>query len=226
VNGVLLRVRPMTSAVRVDPVLAREVADAYLDGVNRRDCATVAAFAQLASETDDIFRSITRQNSPNSLRVFFTACQHPYSDADELIASVSELRTLEITTVATDRERHHPLMSNERGGEYDRFRAVHDVVGHAQLRLGFDRDGEFAAWLEQERMHSSPAGSALAGELHGQHSVRWTTGGIAEPKAILLEPSLLRRARQAGGTNEIQPLRSPLSRAVAESPRRSCLPCR
>jgi hypothetical protein len=64
------------------------------------------------------------------------------------------------------------------------------------MRLGFDRDEEFTAWRRQERLHSRFASAALATELHGQHSVRWTTGEFGEPKAMLFEPSLLRRARR------------------------------
>jgi hypothetical protein len=85
-------------------------------------------------------------------------------------------------------------MGNDRGGAYDRFRSVHDVLGHARLRLGFDRDGEFAVWRSQERFHGPLARRALATELHGRHSVLWTTGELAEPKAILLDPRLLRRS--------------------------------
>jgi pimeloyl-ACP methyl ester carboxylesterase len=62
-------------------------------------------------------------------------------------------------TIATHRDRHHPLMGNDLGGAYDRFRAVHDVLGHARLRLRFDRDGEFVVWRSQERSTArSPAG--------------------------------------------------------------------
>jgi hypothetical protein len=102
---------------------------------------------------------------------------------------------LEVATVATDADRRHPLMNSGQGEAYDRFRAVHDILGHARLRLGFDRDGEFAVWLAQERFHSPLARRALATELHGQHSVRWTTGEMAVPKAALLDSDLLRRAR-------------------------------
>ena len=85
-------------------------------------------------------------------------------------------------------------MGNDLGGSYDRFRGVHDVLGHARHRLGFDRDGEFAAWRSQGRFHSPLARWPLATELHGQHSVLWTTGDLAQPKAILLAPRLLRRS--------------------------------
>ena len=60
--------------------------------------------------------------------------------------------------------------------------------------MGFDRDGEFAAWRHQERLHTPLARQALATELHGRHSVCWTTGQFAEPKAVLLDPRLIRRA--------------------------------
>jgi hypothetical protein len=186
----------MTNApVRVDPVVAHEVASAYLDATDRHDPVTVMAFAQLANESDGLFRWITQPGRARALRVFFTTSATPYRDAQELIESVTEFRTLEITTVARDPDRRHPEMGNELGGSYDRFRAVHDALGHGRMQLGFDRDGEFAVWLAQERFHSPLARWALASELHGQHSVRWTTGEIAEPKAMLLEPALLRRAR-------------------------------
>jgi hypothetical protein len=86
-------------------------------------------------------------------------------------------------------------MDGEFGGTYDKFRAVHDLLGHAELGVEFDRHGEYAAWRFQERFHGCSARWALATELHGQHSVRWTTGNIAEPKAILLDARLLQRAR-------------------------------
>ena len=185
----------MTVRHHVDPAVAHEVAAAYLDAPHRRDALAVTAFAQLVKESDELFRRITQPARSGTVQVFFTTCATPYRDADELIASVRDFRALEVTTVAADAHRRHPVMGNERGGEYDRFRAVHDALGHGRMQLGFDRDGEFAVWLAQERFHSPLARWALGSELHGQHSVRWTTGEIAEPKATLLEPALLRRTR-------------------------------
>jgi hypothetical protein len=180
---------------RVNPVLAREVAAAYLDAPSRRDPLTAAAYARLVTESNRLFELITTPDRPKPVRVVFTTCPTPYRDAQELIDSVTIDRILEVDTVAADGDRRHPLMDSGQGEAYDRFRAVHDVLGHARLRLGFDRDGEFAVWLAQERMHSPLARRALATELHGQHSVRWTTGDVATPKAVLLDPGLLRRTR-------------------------------
>ena len=86
-------------------------------------------------------------------------------------------------------------MGCEVGGAYDRFRAVHDVLGHAYLGVGFDRDGEYATWRFQERFHSPLARRALATELHAEHSVRWTTGELPEHKAVLLDERLIARSR-------------------------------
>jgi hypothetical protein len=180
----------------VDHAVAHEVAAAYLDGTDRHDEVTVAAFDALVTEADQLFRWITDPSRPNAVQVCFTRLENPYRDADELISSVTKFRLLEISTVAAEASRRHSLMGNERGGSYDRFRAVHDALGHAALRRGFDRDGEYAAWRVQERFHSPLARRALASELHGQHSVRWTTGEVAEPKAILLDDALLQRARR------------------------------
>jgi hypothetical protein len=180
-------------------VLAHEVAAAYLEARPRRDPLIEAAYAQLATEADRLFRRVTSPDRPDAVRVVFTSCPTPYRDARELIGSVTNDRTLEVTIPSTAATRRHPLMDSAPRGAYDRFRAVHDIVGHARSGLGFDRDGEFAAWLTQERLHTPLARRALAAELHGQHSVCWTTGQFAEPKAILLEPELFRRTRLRSG---------------------------
>jgi hypothetical protein len=75
---------------------------------------------------------------------------------------------------------------------YDRFRAVHDLISHAHLGYGFDRHGEFSAWIAEDRLYTGLARWALATELHGEHSVLWTTGSRAEHRAVLLPPGLLR----------------------------------
>jgi hypothetical protein len=150
-----------------------------------------AADAQLAAETDRLLGLLP-------VDIVFTAVAHPYDCADELIRSVRGDRVLEVTSVAWERDRPHPLMGCGVGGEYDRFGAVHDVLGHAHLGVGFDREGEYATWRFQERFHSLLARRALATELHGEHSVRWTTGEVPEHKAVLLDARVLARSRTGG----------------------------
>jgi hypothetical protein len=179
-----------------DPDAARDVADAHHAAPRRGGAGCDAAYARLVEETDRLFRLL-------DVDVVFTASEHPYDGADELIRSVQDDRLLEVTSVAWERARAHPLLGCDVGGEYDRFRAVHDVLGHGFLGVGFDRDGEYATWRYQERFHSPLARRALATELHGEHSVRWTTGELPEHKAVLLDERTVARSR-AGLEGEIR----------------------
>ena len=177
--------------ITLDPIVAREVADAHHAAPRRGGPVCDAAYARLVRESDRLFAQLT-------VDVVFTSSEHPYASADELIRSVRHDRVLEVTSVAWERDRPHPLMGCEVGGAYDRFRAVHDVLGHAHLGVGFDRDGEYATWRFQERFHSPLARRALATELHAEHSVRWTTGELPEHKAVLLDERIIARSRLGG----------------------------
>jgi hypothetical protein len=177
----------------LDPRAARDVADAHHAATRRGGPADDAAYQRLTSEADQLFRAMT--TGPAGVDVAFTRAEHPYDSVAELIRSVRRDRLLEVTSAARDRDRSHPVMGCELGGAYDRFRAVHDVLGHALLGVGFDREGEYATWRFQERFHSPLARRALATELHAEHSVRWTTGELPEHKAVLLDPRLVDRSR-------------------------------
>ena len=172
----------------------------FLEVRNNETNATVrAAYDQLERQSDAIFARLTGPDRPSEgrVRVEFTRCESPYESDDELIGAVRTSGVLEITTCTRERQRRHPLLGCDLGGSYDRFRAVHDIVGHVGTRLGFDRDGEFSAWLTQEQLYRGLARWALATELHAEHSVAWTTGTLADHKAILLDRDLLERVRES-----------------------------
>lgn len=135
-------------------VAARDVAAAYADAPNKRAPLAAAAYAQLVTESDQLFGHLTAPGRPERVHIAFTTCAAPYVDAHELISSVRHDRLLEVTTVAATPDRHHPVMGGGLGGAYDRFRGVHDVLGHARLGLGLDRDSEFAVWRSHARFHS------------------------------------------------------------------------
>jgi hypothetical protein len=133
------------------------------------------------------------------VRLAFTRCRQPYGGAGDLIAAVREERTLEITTAAAAVGRLHPLLGCEFGGAFDRFRAVHDLIGHARLGYGFDLDGECAAWLAQDRRHRGLARAALATELCGVNCARSVIGEAPDLKAMLLSPDVLHQLRASVG---------------------------
>jgi hypothetical protein len=174
---------------------AREVAEAHHSAPRTGGPECSAAYARLIDESDRLFRLLT--TGRDRVEIVFTRSERPYDDANELIRSVRRDRVLEVTSATRDRDRPHPAMGCEVGGAYDRFRAVHDVLGHACLGVCFDRDGEYATWRFQEQFHSPPARRALATELHAEHSVRWTTGELPEHRAVLLDARVI--ARSGGG---------------------------
>lgn len=181
----------------LDQLIAHEVAAAYAaTPVRSRATEVVAAYAALEAQTDLLFARVTQADRPGCIRVVFTGLPEPYATDREMIGAVRHQRILEVPVSSATGFPFHPVLGSEPGGPYDRFRAVHDILGHVRLGLGFDRDEEFAVWRAQDRQYRGLARSALATELHGEHSVRWTTGQPADHKAILLHPELVARARR------------------------------
>src|SRR5207244_312874 len=80
--------------------------------------------------------------------------------------------------------------------EYDRFRAVHDIFGHAGVGGGFDRHGEYQAWLEHMSMYTGSGRDAMSSEYRGVNSAMWASGilGMKSPgtgKSVLLPKELV-----------------------------------
>src|SRR5262249_8755073 len=105
-------------------------------------------------------------------------------------------RVLELCPASCDRDRRHPLLDVSIGGTYDRLRAVHDIVSHAFGGLGFDRHGEFSAWLAEDRMYTGLARWALALERHADRSVLWKTGTLANQRATPLPADIVQTSRK------------------------------
>jgi hypothetical protein len=180
-------------AVRqVDPSTARDVADCFAAARTRTtDPLVSAAYRQLQIQTDQQFAALTDPRGRHQLTVVRTRLREPYATDTELIAAVRTTGLLEVTSLAPDRR--HPLLGGEAGSAYERFQAVHDIVGHVATGFGFDQDGEYSAWLVQRRTYHGLARWAAATELHGENSVLSTTHQFADHKAILLDLGLLDR---------------------------------
>jgi len=181
------RVTPVPRHVR--PGETRAIAECFLAARTRADPLVALAYRALEAQTDRQFAALTDRQGPYRLTVVGTREVTPYRDAQELIASVLTSRTLEIT--ATPPDRGHPLLGGDVGGAYYRLRAVHDLIGHVATGYGFDRDGEYSAWLVQRDLYSGLARWAAATELHAEVSSLWITRQFAEHKAVLLDRQLL-----------------------------------
>jgi hypothetical protein len=188
----------------IDFERAHLVASAFLDAPRiSKNPIVRAAYAVLESQAARWFDRLTSRCARTPIRVVYTRSPEPYATGHELAERVRVDRVLELRSAHHDPDRRHPLLDHSVGGAHDRFRAVHDIVSHAWLKYGFDRDGEFSAWLAEDRLYDGLARWALATELHAQHSVLWTTGTVAEHKAALLPLSVLRAARQRGALVEV-----------------------
>jgi hypothetical protein len=184
----------------LDEAIAREVADAFLATPSRpADPDVQRSYAALERETDAMYARLTDGRAGPPYTVVFTDCPTPYTSDLEMIEAVRATRLLEVVANAADPDRPHAVLGCERGGPYDRFRAVHDLVGHVKYGIGFDRHSEYAAWQVQALTYSDDAQLALATELHAEHSVLWTTGKLAEHTGVLLDTRLVARARRGTG---------------------------
>jgi len=187
--------RPAPVLRHVHPSETQAIAECFISARTRVDDLVALAYRQLEMQTDRQFAALTDPQGPYRITVVGTSQVTPYSDAEELAASVLTSRTLEVTTSAADRA--HPLLGGEVGGAYYRFRAVHDLIGHVATGYGFDRDGEYSAWLVQRNLYTGLARWAAATELHGEISALWTTHQFAEHKAVLLDSHLVEQRSPA-----------------------------
>jgi hypothetical protein len=173
-----------------------ELSDSYENATsNPREPLVVAAYRQLQAETDRLFHEMVATDDPRAVRVVFTRCRRPYESDRELISAVRASGVLEVTTAAINSTPIHPLLECDYGGAFDRFRAIHDLVGHAQTGFGFGIQDEIAAWRVQDRMHRSAlARRALATEILAVNCVISILGDTPRHKVMLIEPTLLARA--------------------------------
>ncbi len=189
--------RPGPVLRHVQPGETQAIAECFLSASTSGGPLAALAYQQLERQTDRQFAALTDPQGPYRITVAATGQATPYRDAGELIAAVLSTRTLEVTTSPADRA--HRLLGGEVGGAYYRFRAVHDLIGHVATGYGFDRDGEYSAWLVQRGLYTGLARWAAATELHGEISALWATRQFAEHKAVLLDPHLLNRPLLAPG---------------------------
>jgi hypothetical protein len=186
---------------RVDPEAARNIAQWFIDApAIGRERLVTAAYRELRVQTDRQFAELTEPGGAFGYTVAWTRQPAPYPTAAELIEAVRTTGVLEVTAARVDRDRLHPGLDCAAGGPYDRFRAVHDIVGHVMTGYGFDRNAEYSAWLLQSRLYHGLARWAAATELHAEHSVTWTTRQFPEHKAVLLPQRLLRRSSPSEGS--------------------------
>jgi hypothetical protein len=145
-----------------------------------------AAYDDFKAQSEEMFDYMTRPKAEGGMGVTveFSKETDPYPTAAAQAADLRDNNRIVIQSGLGGQ--HQASMSTE---EYDRFRAVHDVFGHAAIGGGFDRHGEYEAWLVHSMMYEEPGRSAMSTEYHGVNSAMWS-GDTSNPggtgKTILL----------------------------------------
>jgi hypothetical protein len=153
----------------VDPRHTIAVADAY-DAIDPKAPITPAArkaWRQLAKEVDEQYDFLVKRGVK-----FEFVEDDPYPDFQSLTEDLRQNSRVKVFTTrvqskALGVDQYHPIFTDD---ENDRFRAVHDVFGHAAIGRGFDFNGEDAAYYHHGSMFSTGALRAAAIETRGQNS--------------------------------------------------------
>lgn len=131
------------------------------------------SYEHLRREIGDQYDYMTRPKEHGGMGLRHeVVAEDPYRSAAEM---ANDVRSGRIRTLASQTTNEpgsatgtsHQALSDE---DNDRFRAVHDVFGHAAVGRGFSRHGEEAAYRSHIQMFSPEARQAATSELRGQNS--------------------------------------------------------
>ena len=124
-----------------------------------------SSYGHLKKETDAQYDFMTSPKEKGGMGLHHEVVDHdPYPTSQAMARDVAGGR---IKTFSTEATGGHAVFSNQ---DNDRFRAVHDVFGHAATGRGFSRHGEEAAFLSHRQMFSKKARPAMTSETKGQNS--------------------------------------------------------
>lgn len=149
-------------------------------------------------QNDEMYDFITTPRNKGGLgikvHVVDAPDSEPYHSAEEQADDVRHNNNFNIQTGLGG---NHSLMSTD---EYDRFRAVHDIFGHVGVGGGFDRHGEYQAWLAHMGMYVPTGQHAMASEYHGINSSLWAGQGTPTGKSLILPQELITNPWNEDGT--------------------------
>ena len=85
--------RPRPVPRHVQPYETQEIAECFISARTRAEPVVAQAYRQLEAQTDQQFAALTDPQGPYRVTVVGTSERTPYSDAEELAASVLNSRT-------------------------------------------------------------------------------------------------------------------------------------
>lgn len=125
------------------------------------------SYEALRSETNAQYDYMTKPKEHGGMGVKVEVPdQYPYKSHEDMFNDVRTNNRIQVQSSKSTNSTHEMFSQDEN----DKFRAVHDVFGHAAIGRSFSRHGEEAAYLSHAQMYSPEARPALASETRGQNS--------------------------------------------------------
>jgi hypothetical protein len=127
---------------------------------------TIRSFEALRTGINDQFDHMTKPESEGGMGIRMEATTgDPYGSPQEMRDDLANNKRIKV--LPTSETGSHHFFTDE---ENDKFRAVHDVFGHAGIGRSFSRHGEEAALRAHQQMFPPEAHEALANDLRAQNN--------------------------------------------------------
>jgi hypothetical protein len=161
-------------AVEGSPEYKSAVFDAYAKqmpdlleqvGAKNYDDLMEKAYRQLAKETDEQFKQLPYNFS------YHRAGEGDYKSSKEMMADVHGNKHLYVFQGGDPHDFLNRMDKASGLNENEKFRAVHDLLGHAIYGNQFGPKGEELAYAVHQQMYSPLARLAMASETRGQNSL-------------------------------------------------------
>jgi len=197
--------RAQQLAVEGSPEYKTAVFDAYAKqmpdlleqvGAKNYDDLMEKAYRQLAKETDDQFKILPYNFS------YHRAGEGNYNGAMDMASDVHGNKHLYVYQGGDKHDFLNRIDPSSGLNENEKFRAVHDLLGHAIYGNQFGPKGEEMAWAVHSQMYSPLARLAMTAETRGQNSmVNYSPLNVKVKSAIAgldeLEMQALRKGDKA-----------------------------
>lgn len=164
-------------------------------GAKSYDDLMTKAYRQLAKETDDQFKQLPYNFS------YHRAGEGDYANSKEMLADVHGNKHLYVFQGGDPHDFLNQVDKATGLNENEKFRAVHDLLGHAVYGNSFGPKGEEMAYAVHQQMYSPLARLAMAAETRGQNSLVNYSPLNARVKAVIAKlDDVLVEATRRGDT--------------------------
>ncbi len=174
--------KDFSEVVAVDPIKREKIASQY-DRMPVLDEKAKKSYDQLAKILDNQYSALVAMG----IRFEFVD-EDPYASFYEMREDF--LRNRRLKVMRTSVTGSHPYWNDATN---DKFRAVHDVLGHLATGRGFDRHGEEAAYQAHKLTMPAEVHGALAMETRGQNSFLIERGDFPPQKAGILPDDMIKK---------------------------------